>query len=124
MFFQFELLRPAVLDRVAETIKRADAWVAAPGKNQLVDAAHADELVVDQVRRHAYQRKALAALADDFVPRGMRNKVGEAFQRHRIAVADGGLDGLGERRNTRHAILLPGYGTVFTARHGQGQMAK
>jgi hypothetical protein len=54
---------------------------------------------------------------------GMRNKVRKAFQRHRVAVANSGLDGFGERRNTRHAVLLPGCGTVFTARQGQGQMA-
>jgi len=124
VLFQFQLLRPAVLDRIAEAVQRADARIAAPRENKLVDAAHADELVVDQVRRHADQSETLAALADDFVAGGMRNKVREAFQRHRVAIANSGLDGLGERRNTRHAILLPGYGTVFTAGHRQGQMAK
>ncbi len=58
-------------------------------KTSLVDAAHADQLVVDQVRRHADQRQMLAALADDLVAGGMRNEMGEAFQRHRVAVADG-----------------------------------
>ena len=124
MLLDFELVRPAVLDRVAETMQRADARIAAPGKHQLVGAAHADELVVDQVRRHADQRQVLAALADDLVAGGMGNEMGEAFHRHRVAVADGGLDGFGERRNTRHARLLPGCGTVFTAGHRQGQMAE
>ena len=89
MLFQFELVRPAVLDRVAQAMQRADARIAAPGKNQLVDAAHADELVVDQVRRHADQRQTLAALADDLMGGGMRDQVGETFQRHRVAVANG-----------------------------------
>jgi hypothetical protein len=49
----------------------------------------------------------LAALADDLMAGGMRNKVGEAFQRHRVAVANGILDGFGKRRNTRHADCFP-----------------
>ena len=76
-------------------------------KTSFFDAAHADELVVDQVRRHADQRQVLAALADDLVARGMRNEVGEAFQRHRVAVANGVFDGFGERRNTRHEDCFP-----------------
>ncbi len=115
MLFQFQLLRPAVFHGIAETVQRADARIAAPRKDELVDAAHADQLVVDQVRRHADQSEMFAALADDLVAGGMRNEVGEAFQRHRVAVANGGLDGFGERRNTRHTVLLPGCGPVFTA---------
>ena len=57
MFFQFELVRPAVLDCVAQAMQRADAGIAAPGKHQLGDAAHADELVVDEIRRHPDQRE-------------------------------------------------------------------
>jgi glutaconate CoA-transferase subunit A len=48
-------------------VQRADARIAAPGEHHLVNAAHADELVVDEVRRHPDQRQALALLADDFV---------------------------------------------------------
>ena len=51
-------------------MQRADAGIAAPGEHELVDAAHADELVVDQVRRHADQRQALALLADHLVAGG------------------------------------------------------
>ena len=40
----------------------------------------------------------LAALADDLVAGGMRDQMGEAFHRHRVAVADGGFHGLGERQ--------------------------
>ena len=90
---------------IAETVQRADARIAAPRENELVDAAHADELVVDQVRRHADQGQMLAALPYDLVAGGMRNKMGEAFQRHRVAVANGVLDGFGQRRNMRHERL-------------------
>ena len=89
MLLDLERLRPAILDRVAQAVQRADAGIAAPGEDELVDAAHADELVVDQVRRHADQRQVLAALADDLVAGGVRDQVGEPLHRHGVAIADG-----------------------------------
>jgi hypothetical protein len=38
----------------------------------------------------------LAALPDHFVARRMRDKVGESFHRHGIAIADDGFDGFGQ----------------------------
>ena len=58
--------------------------------------AHADQLVVDQVGRHADQRQVLAALADRLVAGGERDQVGEALEGDRVAVADDLLDGLRE----------------------------
>ena len=36
-------------------VQRADARIAAPGEHQLGGAAHADQLVVDEIGRHAHQ---------------------------------------------------------------------
>ena len=49
--------RPAVLHRVAQAMQRSHAGIAAPGKLQLRGAAGADQLIVNQVRRHADQRQ-------------------------------------------------------------------
>ena len=78
--------RPAVLDRVAQAVQRADARVAAPGEDHLRRAAHADHLVVDDVGRHADERQVAAALADDLVAGGERDQVREALERDRVAV--------------------------------------
>src|SRR5882762_318863 len=100
-----ERARPAILDRVAHAMERADARIAAPGKHRLVGAAHADELVVDQVGRHADQREAPAALADHLVAGGVRNEMGEAFHRERVAVADIGLHGGRQGHELSHQTL-------------------
>ena len=105
MLLDRERLRPAVLDRIAEAVQRADAGIAAPGEHDLVDAAHADELVVDQVGRHADQRQALLLLADDLVAGGMRDQVGEPLHGHGVAIADGRFHGLGKRQKTRHGTV-------------------
>ena len=89
MLFQLELLRPSVFDCVSQTVQRADAGIAAPGENQLADAAHADELIVNEVRRHPDQRQPLAALTDNLVARSMRDKMSETLKRDGVAVADG-----------------------------------
>ena len=76
-----ERMRPAVLDRIAQPVQRTDAGIAAPGERQRARAAHADHLVVDQVRRHADQVQVAPALADDLVPGSERDQVREALQR-------------------------------------------
>ena len=82
--------------------QRADARVAAPGKHQPGDAAHADELVVDQVRGHADQGEAPLALADDLMAGRMGDEVGEPLHGHAVAVPDGLGHRLGERQKARH----------------------
>ena len=95
--------RPAVLVGVAEAVQRADAGVADPGEDQLVGAAHADELIVDEVGRHPDEGEMPAALADDLVSRRIRNEMGEPLHGHGIAIPDGRFDGLGEGQETGHA---------------------
>src|SRR5262245_59281235 len=46
MLLDREWAGPAVLDRVAQPVQRADAGIAAPGEDEPLGAAHADELVV------------------------------------------------------------------------------
>jgi hypothetical protein len=88
-------------------MQRADARVATPREDQLVGAAHADELVVDQVRCHAHQREMLLSLANDFMPGGVWYQVGEPFHRDRVAVADGRFDSCGEGHDLRHDRAFP-----------------
>ena len=49
-------------------------------------APGADQLVVDDVGRHPHQVQVAPALADDLVPGGVRDEVGEALERRRVAV--------------------------------------
>ncbi len=107
VFFERERSGPALLHRIAQPMQRADARIAAPGENQLRRAARADQLIVDQIRRHADQRQIAAPLTDDLVPRGERNQVCEAFQSHHITVANHFLDGLFEWKNVRQTVIMP-----------------
>jgi hypothetical protein len=81
--------RPAVLVGIAEPVQRANTGVPDPGEYELIGAAHADELIVNEVGRHSDQGEVPAALADDLVPRRKRDEMGEPLHSHRIAVADG-----------------------------------
>ncbi len=67
----------------------------------------ADQLIVDQIRRHADERQIAPPLPDDFVPGGERNQVCEAFQSHHIAVANHFLDRLFEWKNMRQLVIMP-----------------
>ena len=93
-----ELARPAVLDGVAEAVQRADAGVAAVREGQPACPAHADQLVVDDVRGHADERQLLSALADDLVGGRERHEVREALERELVTVAHQLRDRVGERR--------------------------
>jgi hypothetical protein len=98
----FEAMWPAILDRVAEPVQRTDAGVPAPGKDQLLGAAGADQLVVDQVRRHPDQRQALAALPDRLMARRMRDQMGKALHRDGAAIAQNRFDSLREGDEFSH----------------------
>jgi hypothetical protein len=99
---ELERHRPAVLDGVAQAVEGADAGVAAPREDQPASAAHADQLVVDQVRRHPHELEVAAALADDLVAGRKRDQVGEALQRDRVAVVDERGDRVVERHDLSH----------------------
>ncbi len=102
--------RPAVLDGVAEAVQRADAGVAAPREDQLAHAAGADQLVVDDVGRHPHDGQVAPALADDLLPGGDGDEVGEPFEGDGVAV----VDQLGDRgrRATLIASCHIGFGDV------------
>ena len=102
MLDDLDLVRPAVLVGVPETVQRADARIAAPGKRHALGAAHADQLVVNQIRRHADQREAFAFLADDFMPRRKGNEMREAFHGNRVAILHVRFDRLREREKFSH----------------------
>ena len=89
-------------DRVAEPVQRADARVAAPREDQLAGAARADDLVVDEVRGHPGERQVAPALADDLVPGGERDEMGEPLERDRVAVVHELGHGIGQRHDLGH----------------------
>jgi hypothetical protein len=97
MLLELERRRPAVLHGVAEAMQRADAWIPAPGEDEFARAAHADQLVVDDVRRHAQERQVPPAAPDQLVPGGVRDQVREALERDRVGVADELVDRLPQR---------------------------
>ena len=105
--------RPAVLDGVAEAVQRPDPRVAAPGEDQLAHAARADQLVVDDVRRHPDQREVTAALPDHLMARRERDQVREPLHRDRVAVVHRVGDSLRERDDLRHVAPV----LVFTQRY-------
>jgi hypothetical protein len=103
-----ERVRPAVLDRVAEAMDRAHAGIAAPREHEARRASHADQLVVEDVGRHADELQVFAALPDHFVSGSEWNQVGETFHRNRLAVAHVASD----RVRERHDLVRHG-GTTF-----------
>ncbi|MNP42996.1 hypothetical protein D3C76_1367910 [compost metagenome] len=106
MFLDFDRVRPLFFNGVAQTMQGTDTRVAAPGEDQLAGATGADQLIVDQVRGHAYQGQIFLALTNDFMPGGSRNQVGEAFEGDAVAVVDELLHGVVEREDFSHCRLL------------------
>jgi len=84
-------------------VQRADAGIAAPREDEFARAPHADELVVDQVGRHADQRKVAPALPDDLMAGGEGDQVGEPFHGHGVAVADVFRNRVGKCKEAWHA---------------------
>src|SRR5262249_27676805 len=87
VLLEIEWLGPAMLDRVAEAVERADSGVAAPGEDETAGAAHADQLVVDHVRSHPHERQLAALLTDQLVTGRVRDQVREAFEGDGVTVA-------------------------------------
>ena len=79
VLLELERRGPAALDRVPEAVEAADARVASPREDEPPRAAHADQLVVDQVGCHPHEREIPPPLPDDLVPGRKRNKVGESL---------------------------------------------
>jgi hypothetical protein len=102
-----EGVRPAVLDGVAEPVQRADARVAAPAEHQPAGHAHADHLLVDQVRGHPDQREVAALLADHLLPGQRRDEVGEALEGQHVAVVDQAGDRLAQACDLGHLLGCP-----------------
>ena len=51
-------------------------------------AAHANQLIINEIGGHADQGQVPLALANDLMAGGVRDQVGEPFQRNRIAILD------------------------------------
>ena len=106
VLLDLERARPAVLDRVPEPVQRAHPGIAAPGEDQLAHAARADQLVVNQVRRHPDHGEVPASLPYHLVPGRERDQVGEPLHRDDVAVVYRPPYSLRERDDLRH-IPLP-----------------
>jgi hypothetical protein len=117
VLLDLERLRPALLDRIAQAVQRADAGIAAPREHELSGAAHADQLVVDQVRRHPDQRQILPALADHLVAGRMGDQVRESLQGDSIAVLQQLGDGLPEREQLCHHATSPSGSSAHTSKN-------
>lgn len=98
--------RPAVLDRLAEAVQRPHPRITAPGEDELAGAAHADQLVIDQVRGHTYQREVTLLLSDHLVPGRKGDKMRKPFHCDNIAIPDETGNGFAQRRNFSHSLLL------------------
>ncbi|MCY1237882.1 hypothetical protein D9M72_505940 [compost metagenome] len=106
VFLYLQRPRPLVFDRIAEAVQRTDARIAAPGEFHATGSADADQLIIENVRRHAHQEQVLAPLADDFMSGGIGDQMGEALHRNGVAIPDIVADGLGERNDLRHVSSL------------------
>ena len=84
-------------------MQRADSGIAAPGENQLADCAHTDQLVIENVGRHADQRQIAAALPDHLVPRCEWDEVREPFHCNGVPIARELRDGPARLMNSLHA---------------------
>src|SRR5439155_5298069 len=82
----------------------AHPGIAAPRENELVRAAHADELIVDEVGRHADQGEVAPALADDLMAGGKGDQVREPFHGHGVAVVYVLGDRVREYKKARHRL--------------------
>ena len=71
------------------------------------DAATADQLVVDEVRRHPDNGQVAPPLADDFMSRRRRDQVREALQGDRVAVANHFPDGFLEWKYMGQVLIMP-----------------
>ena len=77
-------------------------------KTSFFRAAHADELIVNEVGRHPDEGETAPPLADDLVPGREWNEMGEPLHGNRIAVPEGLFHGFGKTEETRHASQLTG----------------
>jgi hypothetical protein len=91
-----------MLHRIAKAVEGADARIAAPGENELSGAAGADDLVIDQIGRHAHQGKIAPALADDLMAGREGNQVREALQCEEVTVLYESRDCFRKRRPLSH----------------------
>src|SRR5262249_3679773 len=88
VFLDFERRRPILFDSVAQTVQGTDAGISTPRKNQLLCAARANELVVNDVGSHSNQREVLSALANDFMACGEGNQMSETFHGYGVAIVN------------------------------------
>jgi hypothetical protein len=88
VLLNFEFVRCRVFNGVSKTVQGTRTRIAGPRKHELLGASHSDELVVNDVRRHANEREFATPLADDLVTRRERNQVSKPLQRDSVAIMD------------------------------------
>src|SRR5262249_16922133 len=100
-----ERARPVVLLGIPETMKQTEPWIAGPRKDELLGAAHADHLVVDDIRAHPDQREVPALLPNNFMARRKGHYMTAAFHRHTVAIVDEFLDCGYQIYNSNHIAV-------------------
>ena len=96
VLLELDRVRPAFFDRIPESRQRTDTGIATPREHHLAHAAHANQLVVNDIRRHADDREVAAALADDLVSGRVGDQVCEPLHRDAVAIVDIVSNRLGE----------------------------
>ena len=89
-----------------EAVQRADARIAAPGEFHSARRTGTNQLVVENIRRHADQKQILFALPDHFMTGGIGNQVGEPLHGDGVAVMHVFGNGFSQRNQSRQGILL------------------
>src|SRR5262245_16012788 len=102
VLFDFDVMRPTVLGRVAETRRQTNAGISGPRKDHLACATCPDHLVIDEIRCEPDQCQIATTLSNNLVSGSEGNKMAEAFGSHRITIVYERADGLFEAANSRH----------------------
>ena len=102
VLLQLQRVRPPVLNRVAQPVQRPYTGVAAPREHELARAAHTDELIVDQIRRHAYETQVALLLPHDLITGAEGYEMGEALHGDSGAVVNILRDSIMQRKKCSH----------------------
>ncbi len=98
-------LQPASLQFIAYDTERAHTRIADVGEDQFFGAPGGHHLVIDQIRCRARQGKVFPPLADDLMPGGKWDHVGETGTVNRISIVHIPGDGILERTKFCHGLF-------------------
>ena len=94
--------RVGVLDAPPDGVQRPRPRVAHPREHQAGDDPGGHQLVADHVGGEPAQGEVAPSLPDQLVPGGVADEMGEALDRHGVAVGDQPADGLAHGGDLAH----------------------